>query len=429
MSRWSRCLGIAFGWLAVTAAAPADADLPLLPPPPATPVTIQSPVPELLPPPPDATPPAIDAPAPDDKAAEPQTPAAAPAKGDSCQFYVGGDGMEYLLWWMPSAPLPPLVTRNRTGPPILGMPDTRVLIGGTPMDLNAFSGGRFTLGSNLGYSEYGIEGTYFFLGTRTDRAVVAGGGANLGRPIVDAVTGAETILPVNGFGTTNGVAQVASSARAEGVEGTVLAHLMHNEAGSLTALVGYRFLLVNEGVNVSQTGTLYAGPTTYGLNDQIDAHNRFHGGQIGLRGDTHRGPMFVEFAGKIAFGQTTEVVSAGGITSITPAPGTTQYMNGGLFALGTDTGRVVREAFAVLPEAQIKIGFFSGDSRIFVGYDFLYLSSAVRPGDQIDRTVNLGQVPVLGSNGAFTGPERPQLAVKSTDFWLQGLMFGLETRW
>jgi hypothetical protein len=167
----------------------------------------------------------------------------------------------------------------------------------------------------------------------------------------------------------------------------------------------------------------------FGLSDQIDAHNRFHGGQIGLRGDVRKGPLFVEVAGKIAFGQTTEVVKTGGLTGLSPSPTGNLFTPGGLLAVSANSGRSSREAFAVVPEGSFKVGFACQNSRAFVGYDFTYLSSAVRPGDQIDRTVNLGQVPVLGGSGAFTGPERPQLAVKSTDFWLQGLIIGLETRW
>jgi len=89
----------------------------------------------------------------------------------------------------------------------------------------------------------------------------------------------------------------------------------------------------------------------------------------------------------------------------------------------------VREAFAVVPEASVKLGFECEHQRLFVGYDFTYLSDAVRPGDQIDRTVNVGQVPLVGGSPAFAGPERPRLVAKASDFWLDVLMFGLETRW
>ena len=138
----------------------------------------------------------------------------------------------------------------------------------------------------------------------------------------------------------------------------------------------------------------------------------------------------MELVGKVAFGQTTEVVKAQGLTGVILPGQPLTVVNGGLLALPTNSGRVVREAFAVLPEAGLKVGFQHKDhSRIFVGYNFLYLSDAVRPGDQIDRVVNVGQVPLRGGSPAFAGPERPLLAVRPADLWLQGLTIGLESWW
>jgi hypothetical protein len=398
-------------------------------PPPVVP--LPSPLPAVLPPAPPAD-------APDAPVAEPTVPCPPQsAPEDACHLYLGTDGMEYLLWWVRSAPLPALVTRNRIGPPVIGQPDTRILYGGRPADLGEHSGGRFTLGGAVGESrDVGLEVTYFFLGTRTTAFAASGaGGDSLGRPFVAAGSGTDTAFPVGGPSVQSGGVQVASSSRAQGVEANVVANVWHGDRAGLTGLVGYRFLQVQEGVNIGQQGYLLpaadgSGPTPFGLNDQFDAHNRFHGGQLGLRGDVSRGPLFVELVGKVAFGQTTEVVKAGGLTAVMPPAQPLALLNGGLLALPTNTGRVVREAFAVLPEAGLKVGFqYKDRSRVFVGYNFLYLSDAVRPGDQIDRVVNAGQVPLLGGSAAFAGPERPALAVKSTDLWLQGLTIGLESWW
>ena len=84
--------------------------------------------------------------------------------------------------------------------------------------------------------------------------------------------------------------------------------------------------------------------------------------------------------------------------------------------------------FAVVPEATLKFGLKGERSRFFVGYNFLLLSDAVRPGDQIDRTVNPTQVPVLNPGGMTYGPDRPQTIFERRDFWVQGLMIGFEQR-
>jgi hypothetical protein len=422
MLRHTRWLGVVLG-LFVAAAANAQPELP---------ATASAPRPELLPPVPNAQlcgpvkpePPAIVEGIVTDPSKQ-ATPA--PSKCDTFEFYLGDDGAEYLLWWMKSGPLPPLATRNRTGSPVLSSADTRVIAGSDPANFDAFSGGRFTLGSRFGYAGVGTEFSYFFLGTRTTSLVDMSGVGTVGRPIVNAVSGVESMLPVTGPAVRDGLVAATASARAQGVEANVVVDLFHDQCVGLVGLVGYRFLQIQEGVFVGQTGDLVTSSRVvpFTIGDQFDTSNRFHGGQIGLRADGRRGPVFAEVAGKIAFGQTTEVIRINGQTGLPP----TVILPGGLLALPSNFGRFVREAFAVVPEAMVKLGFQYEGSRVFVGYDFTYLSDAVRPGDQIDRTVNGGQVPLVGGSPAFAGPERPRFAVKASDFWLQGLMFGLETRW
>ena len=67
--------------------------------------------------------------------------------------------------------------------------------------------------------------------------------------------------------------------------------------------------------------------------------------------------------------------------------------------------------------------------RALVGYDFLYWSSAMRPGEQIDRTVDLSFVPNAPAGLTATGQNRPMPPLKSTGYWAQGLHLGLELVW
>src|SRR5262249_4156390 len=82
---------------------------------------------------------------------------------------------EYLLWSIRGANLPPLVTTSdpNTVPQfqqgVLGLPTTTLLFGGNTVADQARSGGRFTLG--WGFDSCGlcaVEGSYFFLGRRTE---------------------------------------------------------------------------------------------------------------------------------------------------------------------------------------------------------------------------------------------------------------------
>src|SRR5262249_10097273 len=128
-----------------------------------------------------------------------------------------------------------------------------------------------------------------------------------------------------------------------------------------------------------------------------------------------------------ALGTTHEEVDIHGSTVITPAGGVPVATAAGVLALPTNSGHFSRDRFSVVPELGINVGYQVTDYlRVFVGYDFLYWSNVVRPGDVIDRTVNPPQIPSVQGVGTLTGPARPAVLLKDTEFWAQGISFGLE---
>ena len=71
----------------------------------------------------------------------------------------------------------------------------------------------------------------------------------------------------------------------------------------------------------------------------------------------------------------------------------------------------------------LRVGWRLGDSsRVILGYTLLYLSDAVRPGDQLDRVLDLP-----GTPGGFG--DRPAPLFVRSDLWVQGLSLGLEWRY
>jgi hypothetical protein len=147
-----------------------------------------------------------------------------------------------------------------------------------------------------------------------------------------------------------------------------------------------------------------------------------------------RGFVFCELTAKVAFGQSYEVLREGGETILQPGgfggPVTQMYGGSGLYVQPSSAGRSAAGAFAVLPEGTCKFGFRLGDAgRIYVGYSFLYLSDALRPGDQIDRTLHPSQLPIVSGTGPVFGSDRPSRVLTHSDFWTQGVTIGLETRY
>lgn len=356
---------------------------------------------------------------------------------------LGNSWQEYdlLVWWPKGQPLPPLVTAGRgTTPPVLGGPNTLLLVGRDSWSSPDIAGARFEFGGAVNESQTaGLGVTYFFLGTRTETLSVTDVGTGrpryLARPIVNPITGRPDVIPVSIPGHLTGGVDVSTTTRATGWEITGVVNLYAGPGLRLNALAGYRYFMVNEGLRVEQATLFFATPkypvVAASLADQFDAHNRFHGGQLGLRADLTRGPVFIEATGKVGLGEAINVVRVSG-QSVAVVPGTAAIgvFDGGVLGQPSNAGRFVRSSFAVLPEAIVKVGYrFRDRSRFYVGYNFLYLSEAVRAGDQVDPVVDPSQVPLFAPAGQVGTADRPAPVVARSDFWLQGLVFGLEYRY
>lgn len=344
--------------------------------------------------------------------------------------------VEYLLWWVKDGPLPvPLVT---TGNPAagalagtLGQPDTRVLFGRSGLDYGTFSGLRLTVGSWLDDGRcVGVEGRGFLLHSRTVRFSAASNAAGeppLYLPAFNAATGREDSLivadPLQQF---SGGVSISSKTSLWGAEVNGLWNLDREAGFTLDLLGGFRYLGLNESLHLANvTQDLLLGTVT-SLEDRFDTRNRFYGGQVGARAGFAFGLLSASVTGKLAMGPTRQTVNInGGVLqegALAPTPGA---FAGGFFTQPSNIGNRHRNHWSVVPElaAQLAYEFLPG-FRAFVGYDFLYWTQVVRPGNQIDRVLNLSQSPVLGA-GTLAGPARPAPRFDRSDFWAQGFTFGL----
>ena len=165
--------------------------------------------------------------------------------------------------------------------------------------------------------------------------------------------------------------------------------------------------------------------TVIDSSDLFDAKNEFNGAELGIAAKTRYCRWSLEMLAKLALGSTQSRTNVGGST-IVSVPGVLPVTSrGGFLALPTNTGFRSENNFCVMPELGLTLGCdISCHWKATCGYTFLYWSKVARPGDQIDRDLNLSQ-----QNGqALNGFPAPQPKFITTDFWAQGLNFGLEYR-
>jgi hypothetical protein len=386
----------------------------------------------------------------------------APGHDDGHQpcFWVSG---EYLLWWVRRDHLPPDLVL--TGDPTTDNPGA-LNAGGRPLpgspssvDYGALSGVRVTAGGWLDSDgRLGIEGSGFLLPqqSRTFKAVSdQSGNPVLGFRYLDT-PGATTPLAEDVFqasippGNPNGVppasgsVAVISNLRLWGAEANAVAGLANSGSLRLQALGGFRYIDLAENLNLLlQSNALEGGsenflgasvPAPAGIvtSDIFRTRNQFYGGQLGLRGELTRGSFVVGTTAKVALGSNHETVEVLGSSTLNVPGAAPQSVPVGQFAGPTNIGRRTRDEFAVVPEVEVKVGYqLTSWLRATVGYDFLYVSRVVRPGSQVDLFVNDTTNPV---NGAFGKPPLdttvfPRPFFNQTDFWAQGITFGLELRY
>lgn len=383
---------------------------------------------------------------------------------------------EYLYWWVRDRALPPLVTTSTSQASlgVLDRPDTRVLYGGAG-DGQARSGGRFTLGVDWALRDAcsspdyqgRVEAVYFFLGRQNNGFDASSDGSSvLARPFFNVVTGTQfseqvanqqvgTIPP--GPGPRPGFARAFQGSitidNPSQIHGGELNAVFDNltirdgtENGWLQGLVGFRCLGLTESLRVHEDLTLPATSdqtvappavllpeTTIQLTDEFRTRNLFYGPQLGFKTGFRMGVVSLRLASKVALGWMDQVVEIrGSNTNIVRDIATGQLLPptttaSGLLAQPTNSGRYERTRFAVVPETTIDLGWHLRDNvRLSVGYNFLYASNVVRPGDVIDVAVD----PRFRNGGAApTDATRPAFVFRNSDLWLQGLNFGLDLRY
>ncbi len=386
------------------------------------------------------------------------------APGARGRYYLRG---EYLRWRFDGMDTPPLVVGGTIVDEELTDPET--LFGGSQLLHKHRSGGRVTFGAFLDPCGFwAVEGDYLTFGSTSDNFSI-GGSANpdygIGRPFFAIPPGSDSEgkqLPIERIEDvvfTDIGGTVAVGVNSQFVSGGL--RLVHNlcciEMGGpaccdnigcggsvgrcggsgpcrrsgygtrrIDMSFGLRYADLQEQIAVHEDLQQTGGGDHFILDDSFNTDNDFLGAELGFHWEWIHRRWKIDLLSKMAIGNTRHRVTIDGSTLIN---GTLQEPVGGLLAQSTNIGTYENDQLSVLPELGLRLSYKLAENLDFnIGYTFLYWSNIVRPGDQIDLDVNPNLIaggsviPELGT------PSRPRVLFEETDFWAQGLSFGLEYR-
>jgi hypothetical protein len=373
---------------------------------------------------------------------------------------------DYLYWAIKKAPLPvPLLTAGDPNTPApfgfgaLDAPNTVPLFGSTDLNFEGFSGARLDTGVWLDSERrFGLDLGGFVLQQKTyifQASSDSTGTPLLAVPIFD-VAGAmagESAIPLSfpastALGTPAqliGSAEFVAHSQLWSAEASGMYNAWREAGFSLDFLLGFRHVGLQEDMQFTTSSTDLGASAPFGILpingstpggatntemtfDRFLAENHFYGGQVGMHVTWSGRWLEMDLLTKVALGANQQKVSIDGVTVlVSPSNQVLGTGSGGFFALPSNGGEYSRTHFAVVPEVGFNFGIHLTEwMTARFGYTFVYINDVVRPGPQIDRVVNSDTQPISVSFNPNATPARPGFVFSSSDFWAQGVNFGLE---
>jgi hypothetical protein len=220
---------------------------------------------------------------------------------------------------------------------------------------------------------------------------------------------------------------ITTGARIAGVQTNGVLNLTHTIPGiTIHFLTGWRYWDLDESLTVYQStaplgassipflGEQFGVGSGLAITDRIRTRNQFYGGQLGVQSEYRYQMLILGLGTTLGVGPVHQVIEVNGQTSLTASRNET--VPGGFLAVGPvpngtaaptvaygNIGRYVTNRMAVLADVKASLGLqLSERWRAFVGYDFLYLTDVVRPGNQFSLSVDPRLVPASTSYGGRT---------------------------
>ncbi len=374
------------------------------------------------------------------------------AEGGECRIITAQ--AEYVLWFLANShDAVPLATND-----FLGQVDTVVLGGigdAEHAGRNPGSGGRFSLGYwfveenpwvRSGIRDAGGEATFFFVGQRSADLTIAEP-ATLVRPFFDVNNRRQSGFPVAAPELAAGEINAHADFEVWGFELNGWKNAYYNWPGTnfaVDVMAGLRYLEANSHVDINSISvfnrTIAAGaPYASFAGDQLQvfdsfaAHNHFYGGQVGVATHTWLLDTFMlDTSFRLALGDNHEELRIAGSQLRTFPGGATTTSNGGLLALPSNIGDHHHDRFAQVAEGDVKLAWPVLDHlTISTGFSAMYWNRVLRAAKQIDRNIDVSQIPnfPLAAGATPTGLGAPGVFFRQSDLWVLGISFGAEVSW
>jgi hypothetical protein len=357
---------------------------------------------------------------------------------------------DYVLWFLVGTKGTFSVATSLPGFPSLGD------LGDAEQKNPLGSGGLFKIGywaveDNAwipeGIRDHGAEATFFFVGRRnTDLMIDAP--PDLFRPFFDLNNRVESGFLVAAPGIATGSINAHAATELWGAELNVWKNVFFDHPGTsclIDLTAGFRYVNANTELDINSISSFnqmipaaspfasFAGNRLQVM-DSFATRNNFYGGQFGFAVKSLPGDNLLSLEGglKVALGNTSEEVAIAGSQIRTFANGTRTVAGSGVLALASNSGTHIDNRFAQIPEADFKVSYPVGRHlRLTAGFSALYWTNIARPALQIDRSIDITQIPnnPLAAGATPTGLARPGVPFHQSDLWLLGINLGLEYRW
>ena len=376
-------------------------------------------------------------------------------------------GVDYLHWWVRRARVTPLVTTapNEDAVPdlvfpdlparragALGTPGTQVLFGDS-IEFGGLNGLRVNAGFKLvDDGTYSIEASGFLLEEGSEDFFVsstAPGMPFLTRPFFNRFTNTEGGLDISTATGAIGDFRARYDTSFWGWEVNAVAH--PTTAAGRKLFIGFRTASLDEELLMTQNivpvvpgfvtfrgtppnnlGGQFVDPgESVQLSEGFTVSNRFYGPQVGADFRWEQGKMSLDLRTKVAAGVNVQRTTVRGTSTLVRGGQAVDTEAGALFAQPTNIGEFSRNEFTLMPELGVRLNYdLASRLRLSVGYDVLYWSSVVRPGDAIDRFVDTRQLTVAPefnpAAAAGAGSNFPRQPFRDSAFWAHGVSLGFE---